>query len=154
MYHASENSQHKNRRQLLRRLVVKWNHPFHEMWHHRAGIHRLPIEATATAWFSLNIVMFRTEVYISITWYGELEQAALLAELLFESTEAGCAGQEKCSLWRWRSDWNDGKWSWFWASCWNSTRYSSRTQGVFAVGHWLVRWKENKQWWEVCSFKF
>jgi len=46
-------------------LVVKWNHPFHEIdvmdvnVTHRAGIHMLPIEATATqscpvSWFAAN----------------------------------------------------------------------------------------------------
>jgi len=34
---------------------------------------------------------------------GELEQAVLLTELLFKSTNAGLAGQEKCSLKQWRS---------------------------------------------------
>ena len=34
---------------------------------------------------------------------GELEQAILLTELLFKSTNAGLAGQEKCSLKKWAS---------------------------------------------------
>jgi len=34
---------------------------------------------------------------------GELEQAVLLTALLFKSTNAGLAGQEKCSLKQWRS---------------------------------------------------
>jgi len=42
--------------------------------------------------------MFCIEAYVSITWCGELEQAVLLTELLFKSTNAGHAGQEKCSL--------------------------------------------------------
>ena len=37
------------------------------------------------------------------TWYGEHEQAVLLTELLFKSTKAGHAEQEKCSLKQWRS---------------------------------------------------
>jgi len=42
---------------------------------------RLPIETTATAWFSINTVMFRIEAYVSITWYCEAEQVVLLTEL-------------------------------------------------------------------------
>ena len=42
---------------------------------------RLPIETTATAWFSINTVMFRIEGYVSITWYCEAEQVVLLTEL-------------------------------------------------------------------------
>jgi len=51
------------------------------MWPHRAEIHRLPIAATPTAWFSVNIVMFRIETYVNITWYGEVEQPVLVADL-------------------------------------------------------------------------
>jgi len=43
------------------------------------------------------MVMFGVEAYDSITWYGEHEQAVLLTELLFRSTQAEYAGQEKCS---------------------------------------------------------
>jgi len=35
--------------------------------------------------------MFRVEVYVSITWCGELEQAVLFTELLFKCTKAGHA---------------------------------------------------------------
>jgi len=54
-------------------------------------------------------VVFRQHCYGSHrsichhTWYGEHEQAVLLTDLLFKSTKARHAGQDKCSLQQWRS---------------------------------------------------
>jgi len=103
-YHASKNSQHRTGDKLWgASCEVKPS----VSWKWRCGcecdLSEQESIATAILWFSVNNIMFCIEAYVSITWCGELEQAVLLTELLFKSTNAGHAGQEKCSLKQWRS---------------------------------------------------
>ena len=97
-YHASKNSQHRTGDKLWgASCEVKPS----VSWKWRCGcecdLSEQESIATAILWFSVNIIMFCIEAYVSITWCGELEQAVLFTELLFKCTKAGHAWQEKCS---------------------------------------------------------